>query len=763
MKLDYSLSTVAKEIHTLNVVENDAVITTVFFDTRKIFHPTNGLFFCLKSGRRDGHDYIQDAYEKGIRYFVVSNDFKKNVPDDCVLLVVNDTLSALQELAKFHRLQFSYPVIGITGSTGKTTVKEWLYQLLQEEFKIVRSPKSFNSQLGVALSLLEMSHQHNLAIIEAGISQPGEMERLAEIIQPTIGVLTKIGTAHRENFSSPEEIFLEKIKLFNKTQIIFLGESNRKFITSFNDNFYFPTVAIEKDQLQQWTASYIDNIELAVSIVYFLTKKEVSIEQLNILPQLAMRMEVFEGINQTTIINDAYNLDVDALKQSLDFLVNSNVRPKSAVIIVAHEIQPTYKIAIEHLIENYPIDSLSFVSSAEDVDFDKYTNCTILIKGYRNSSGQRLAQKFKLQKHETVVEIDMDALRNNFNFFRSKIQPTTKMLVMVKAFAYGAGAEKIAAFLERNNVDYLGVAYGDEGVALRKAGIKTPILVMNAEPYSYETIIENNLEPAIFSQKSLEEFVKTLINVGKENYPIHLKIDTGMHRLGFSPNEINQVIETIKTQPEITVKSVYSHLADADNFESDSYSHQQFQVFDKVLHSLREELPYNFIAHILNTEGILRFPEHQYGMVRMGIGMYGTVSNKEISKYLYAGVFWKTIISQIRELPIGERISYGGIFTTNRDSRIATIPVGYADGLRRSYGSSGGVVYINGTECPIVGTICMDMCMVDVTDVSCEEGDEVEIIGNHITLDKFAKKLGTIPYEVLTSISKRVHRIYLNE
>lgn len=763
MKLDYSLSTVAKEIHTLNVVENDAVIITVFFDTRKIFHPTNGLFFCLKSGRRDGHDFIQDAYEKGIRYFVVSNDFKKNVPDDCVLLVVNDTLSALQELAKFHRLQFSYPVIGITGSTGKTTVKEWLYQLLQEDFKIVRSPKSFNSQLGVALSLLEMSYQHNLAIIEAGISQPGEMERLADMIQPTIGVLTNIGTAHRENFSSSEEIYMEKIKLFKCTHTVFLGESNRHYSTPLPAHYNFPTVSIDKDKLKQWTAAYSDNIELAISIVSYLTKKEVSIEQVNRLPQLAMRMEVFEGINQTTIINDAYNLDVDALKQSLDFLVNSNVRPKSAVIIVAHEIQPTYKIAIEHLIENYPIDSLSFVSSAEDVDFDKYTNCTILIKGYRNSSGQRLAQKFKLQKHETVVEIDMDALRNNFNFFRSKIQPTTKMLVMVKAFAYGAGAEKIAAFLERNNVDYLGVAYGDEGVVLRNAGIGTPILVMNAEPYSYETIIENNLEPAIFSQKSLEEFVKTLINVGKENYPIHLKIDTGMHRLGFSPNEINQVIETIKTQPEITVKSVYSHLADADNFQSDRYSHQQFQVFDRVIHSLREELPNDFIAHILNTEGILRFPEHQYGMVRMGIGLYGTVSNKEISKYLHAGIFWKTIISQIRALPIGERISYGGIFTTNRDSRIATIPVGYADGLRRAYGSAGGVVFINGYECPIVGTICMDMCMVDVTSVSCEEGDEVEIIGNHITLDKFAKKLGTIPYEVLTSISKRVHRIYLNE
>ncbi len=763
MKLDYSLSTIANQIHTHNTVENKEVITTVFFDTRKIFNPANGLFFCLKSDRRDGHDFIPAAYEKGIRNFVISATFNGSIPAGCEVLIVDDALYALQELAKYHRSRFNYPVIGIAGSTGKTTVKEWLYQLLQEDFKIIRSPKSYNSQLGVALSLLEMSHQYNLAIIEAGISQPGEMERLAEIIQPTIGILTNIGTAHRENFSEPTEIYSEKIKLFKNASLVFLGESTRIYQSSPTTNYNYPSVSIDKNKLQQWAATFSDTIKLTITVVRYLTKKEVSINQINKLPQLAMRMEVFEGINQTTIINDAYNLDIEALRQSLDFLVASNFRTKTVVIIVAQEIQLLYKAAIEKLVKSYPIDDLSFVSSVDNFDFGKYTDCTVLIKGYRNSAGQKLAQKFKLQKHETVVEIDMDALRNNFNFFRSKVKPTTKVLVMVKAFAYGAGAEKIAAFLERNNVDYLGVAYGDEGVILRKSGIQTPILVMNAEPYSYESIIEHNLEPAIFSQKSLEEFIKTLINLGKENYPIHLKIDSGMHRLGFNPNEIDQVAELIKAQPEVTVKSVYSHLADADNFEDDTYSNHQFAIFEQVITSLRELLPNDFIAHILNTEGILQFPAQQHEMVRMGIGIYGYVSNDEMRKYLQPVIFWKTIISQIRILPKGERISYNGRFTTNKNSKIATIPVGYADGLRRSYGKVGGTVFINGIECTIVGSICMDMCMVDVTDVVCEEGDSVEIIGHNITLENFSKRMNTIPYEVLTSISKRVHRIYLNE
>lgn len=763
MKLGYSLSVIASQIQALNTVESDSVVDTVFYDTRKIYSPENALFFCLKSERRDGHEFIRDAYEKGIRNFVIAASYNKKLPEDVTALKVENPLFALQKLAKFHRLHFSYPVIGITGSTGKTTVKEWLYQLLQADFRIIRSPKSYNSQLGVALSLLEMSKEYNLAIIEAGISQPGEMQRLEEMIQPTIGVLTNIGTAHREHFASKEEILNEKLKLFRNSETVFVGNSVREFQPDFSPNYHFSAKLADKDQLQRWTAAYLDNIELTATIASFLTGRDIAAEQLNKLPQLAMRMEVFEGINRTTIINDAYNLDLDALKQSLEFLAADNEHSRSAVIIVAAEIQPLYKHAIEELIRRFPVNEFVFVANSEEINVQEYQDCTVLIKGYRSSEGQKLAQKFKLQKHETVVEIDMDALRNNLNFFRSKIKPSTKLLVMVKAFAYGTGAEKIAAFLERNNVDYLGVAYGDEGVALRKLGIKTPILVMNAEPYSYENIIEYGLEPAIFSQKSLEEFIKTLINLGKENYPVHLKVDTGMHRLGLNPEEISKVIETIKSQPEVIIKGVYSHLADADNFEDDSYSYKQFEVFESVINHLRSQLPNDFIAHILNTEGILKFSDYQYDMVRMGIGLYGYVSNPEMSKYLQPAVFWKTIISQIRELPEGERISYNGRFTTKRHSRIATIPVGYADGIKRSYSRSGGTVSVNGQKCPVIGTICMDMCMVDVTDISCEEGDIVEIIGNHQPINEVAELMDTIPYEVLTSISKRVHRVYLNE
>ncbi|HRO75661.1 MAG TPA: alanine racemase [Crocinitomicaceae bacterium] len=763
MKLGYSLSVIANAIQTVNSVDSVQIVNEIFYDTRKIFNGNNALFFCLQSERRDGHDFIDDAYQKGVRNFVVNEKFDGKKRADCVYLSVKNTLFALQELAKFHRSHFHYPIIGITGSTGKTTVKEWLYQLLQNDFKIIRSPKSYNSQLGVALSLLELSDEFNLALIEAGISKPNEMQRLAEMINPTIGILTNIGTAHRENFTSPNEIFEQKIQLFEKAEILFASNSIRKFQLNNTNNVLFPNVQLPKDKLKSWTLSYSDNLELTATVVSYLTKKEVTIEQLNNLSQLAMRMEVFEGINQTTIINDAYNLDLDALKQSLEFLVESKFHTKKVVLIVASEIQPDYKKEIETLIQNYPIDSVEFLTSTENLDVQQYQNATILIKGYRNSAGQKLAQKFKLQKHETVVEVDMDALRNNLQFFRSKIKPTTKILVMVKAFAYGAGAEKIASFLERNNVDYLGVAYADEGVILRNLGIQTPILVMNAEPYSYESIIENNLEPSIFSQKSLDDFIKTLINLGKENYPIHLKIDTGMHRLGLNPTELLHLVETLKAQPEVVLKGVYSHLADADNFENDSYSQAQYQTFDKAVSYLRTHFSQPFLAHLLNTEGTLRFPEMQYDMVRMGIGLYGYVSNPEVHNYLHPTIYWKTIISQIRTLEKGERISYNGRFTTEKQSKIATIPVGYADGLKRSYKDAHGEVFINGKRCPIVGTICMDMCMVDVSETTCNEGDTVEIIGLNIPIYEVAEKMNTIVYEVLTSISRRVHRIYLNE
>lgn len=762
MKLGYSLQHIADVFNSNIQSIYEELIDVVFYDTRKIYSAKNGLFFCLKSERRDGHEFIQNAIDKGVKFFVVDKEVPEMKNTDLVFFKVENTWAALHQLAAFHRQQFSYPVIAITGSTGKTTVKEWLFQLLSPTFSIVRSPKSYNSQLGVALSLLEMNSHHQLAIIEAGISEPGEMETLEKMIQPTIGILTNIGSAHLENFDNEQDLIEEKLKLFQNTSLVFVGNQLKGKLKA-ESKYRFSSELINVSLLDRWAAKYKENLTLVKEVSEYFLKSEIVESDLNLLPQLAMRMEVFDGINQNTIINDAYNLDLDALKQSLEFLVESNTKSKSIVIIVAKELQPLYKNAIENLVKIYSIDTFQLVDDIQHFDVNQYHNSTILIKGYRNSEGQKLAQQLKLQKHETIVEVDMDALRNNLNFFRSKIKPSTKLLVMVKAFAYGTGAEKIASFLERNNVDYLGVAYGDEGVILRNLGIKTPILVMNAEPFSYENIIEHQLEPAIFSKKSLEEFTKTLINLGKENYPIHLKIDTGMHRLGFSSEELPEVVARINSQPELMVKGVYSHLADADNEGDSSYSEMQIDVFSKAVTYLRENISSDFIAHILNTEGITKFPDAQFDMVRMGIGLYGFVSNPTVKSYLQPAIFWKTIISQIRELSAGQRISYNGRFETQRVSKIATIPVGYADGIKRSYGKNGGTVVVNDVECPIVGTICMDMCMIDVTDVDCREGDQVEIIGNQLTLERVAEKMDTIPYEVLTSISKRVHRTYINE
>lgn len=766
MKLNYSISEIAKIINASDKPTDNTVIQTISYDSRKIYHLSNTLFFCLKSKLRDGHDFINDAYQKGIRYFVVEDNFNRKVATDVILLHVKNPLKALQALAQFHREKFHYPVIGITGSTGKTTAKEWLYQLLQNHFKIVRSPKSYNSQIGVALSLLEMTEEYNLAIIEAGISEPREMEALAQMIQPTFGIFTNIGTAHLENFESQKAIFDEKSILFEKAQTIFYGEGLKAYCKKNLKNPHFSSEYIlDKTVLSPWTSSYFDLIRLTTLVASTFIHQKISIEQINSLPQLAMRMEVFDGINQNTIINDAYNLDLDALRQSLEFLISSNNRGKTAVLIVANHLSESYKKALQELTSNYPVGDIHFVQNIDLFDIQQFTNTTILIKGYRNNNGQELAQRFKLMKHETVVEIDMDALRQNLNFVRSKIKSTTKTLVMVKAFAYGTDALKIAPFLERNHVDYLGVAYGDEGVALRKAGIKLPILVLNTEPYSYENIIKYNLEPALFSLKSLDNFVRTLINLGKENYPIHLTIDTGMHRLGFNPDEKEQVLEMLKSQPEVRIKGIYTHLADADNFDDDNYSKRQLSLFGQTVEYFRNELPYSFLAHVLNTEGVIRFAEeHQYDMIRLGIGLYGYLANPEMKSHILPVLSWKTIISQIRTLAPEETISYNRKFTTKRTSKIATIPVGYADGLRRSYSQHGeGFVYINAQKCQIVGTICMDMCMVDVTDIVCQEGDEVIIIGKEQTLDEVARQMQTIPYEVLTSISKRVHRVYVNE
>jgi alanine racemase len=491
-----------------------------------------------------------------------------------------------------------------------------------------------------------------------------------------------------------------------------------------------------------------------------ISKNTIS-DRIKDLPRLALRMETFDGINENLIINDTYNLDLDALSQSLEFQLSIANGKKRVAILAADSLNENQKIEIQNTLEKFKLDEVFFISNENLPSFDQIQQSVVLIKGTRVSQLQKIARLFQLKKHKTRVEIDFSAVKNNLNYFRSLTKIGTKMLVMVKASSYGSGAEKMAEFLEKSGVEYLGVAYADEGVELRKHGIKLPILVMNAEEEGFNDIIQYNLEPAIFSYKMMDDFVKALIMENIEEYPVHLKFDTGMRRLGFAPSEVEKVVELFQSQPEIKLQSVYSHLADSDNLLDASYSLEQITIFNKICNHLSQKLNYPFDRHLLNTEGIARFPDADYEMVRLGIGIYGYSVNSPVQKELQPAIAWKSMVSQIKTIQPGESVGYSRKFVASKITKIGVIPVGYADGFRRSLGTGKGGFVIQGKWCPVVGSVCMDMTMVDITDVDTFEGDEVEIIGKTQTLNKLANAMETIPYEVLTSISKRVHRIYL--
>lgn len=761
MKLNLTSSDFASKIESslLGSKEN-YIIQTVVYDTRKILNPSQSVFFALTGDFRNGHSFIEEAYQQGVRVFVVSEHVDVSLYPHAQFYQVKNTLSALQLLAKKHREQFFYPVIGITGSVGKTTVKEWLYHLLNGKFSIVRSPKSYNSQLGVALSLLEMSHEHDLAIIEAGISQVDEMETLHAMIQPTIGVFTAFASAHRQNFKSKEEHLREKIRLFHGCQKIFV---NAEIVINSIENCekvsvlplaYFPF----QDQAS------LENGSIAVTVCRYLNLSETIIqERIKTLPRLALRMETFEGKNNTIIINDAYNADLDALNQSLEYQKSIAQNKKRVAIIGTDGLSEEQIEQIEQNLQSFSIEKVYLVKQQELPPLEEIKDAVVLFKGTRNSQIQRIANLFHLKKHKTRLEINLSAIKHNLNFWRSQLEAKTKLLVMVKASAYGSGSEKMAEFLEKNNVDYLGVAYVDEGVELRKNGIKLPILVMNAEEDSFHDLIHYQLEPAIYSFEMLESFIRALIDQQKEQFPIHLKFETGMHRLGFEIEEINQVIDIIQTQPEVKVQSVYSHLADSDNLNDSSYSLQQIEVFERICGKLEQRLAYPFMKHLLNSEGISRFKGAQFDMVRLGIGLYGLSVNPGLAKNLQQAISWKSIVSQVKTIKKGESVGYSRTFIAPKDTTIAIVPVGYADGFKRNLSQGKGGVYINGWYCPTLGNVCMDMIMVDITDKMIQVGNEVEIIGSHQHIDQLATHMQTISYEVLTSFSKRLHRVYTEE
>lgn len=739
-------------------------IQQVSYDTRKISNSEENVFFALAGSFRDGHTFITDAHAKGIRFFVVNPQYSIEKLEDTLFFVVEDTLKAIQQLASFHRKKFSIPVIAITGSVGKTIVKEWLYQLLSTTYSVVRSPKSYNSQLGVALSLLEIKPEHEIALIEAGISQPNEMHELREMILPTHGIFTAFGSAHRENFESESIHFQEKIALF--TSIPTFASMSIQSVFGASE---LPFRWVDGSTMDLKTVPFSDQASLQNASLAFAVARELNVsenelqKQLQTLTRLALRMETVDGIQGNTLVNDTYNLDLDALNHSLEYTISIAQNRPVVVILATDTLTASKQAEVQRIVNKFAVNRCIFVHRDGLPAIYDIRNSVILIKGTRASQLQRIVNLLQLKKHKTRVEINFSAIAANLRYFKSVLFPETKLLVMVKAASYGSGAEKVSTFLEKSGVDYLGVAYADEGVELRKNGITLPILVMNAEEEGFQDIIDYDLIPALYSFEIVDAWIKKLILLGRENFPVHIKVDSGMRRLGFEPSDVEQLAAVFETQPEIKLAGIFSHLADADHPTDGSFTDQQAEKFTQFATRLTTRLGVSAIIHLLNTEGIARFTKYQFDLVRLGIGIYGSSSQPEIKKHLQPAIAWKSMISQVKTISAGESVGYSRTFVARGPMKIATIPVGYADGFRRSLSNGVGGVVIHGAFCPVVGNVCMDMTMVDITDLLVKAGDEVEIIGTHQSLEKLATAMNTIPYEVLTSISKRVHRVYLEE
>lgn len=821
--MNYSIKEIAGIIGAKNDKLADSTISILLTDSRRLSFPEQSLFFAIRTKTNDGHKYIPELYKLRVRHFVVSEipAAAADMPE-ANFLVVKDPVKALQKLAACHRKRFDIPVIGITGSNGKTIVKEFLYQLLRSEFNIVRSPRSYNSQLGVPLSVWQMNDKNTLGIFEAGISQPDEMERLQPIIAPTIGVITNIGEAHQENFISITQKCLEKLTLFNDCEaIIYDGDNafisncieaaclSHKAITWSRTDSEAPLFieSIEKKENETVITctllgfnrvvsipftddASIENVIHCMAVMLYLKPTSVNdVEKFRHLEPVDMRLNVKQGIRGCLLINDTYNSDINSLDIALDFqqsrrmgknlkctlilsdILQSGTLPKSLYKKVADLVRrkkidrligigrdlKEYGSAFEMEKEFY-LTTDEFIQSPS---FRRFENELILIKGSRHFHFERISELLEKKVHETILEVNLDAIVHNFNYYRSKLKPDTKMVCMVKAFGYGAGSYELAKTLQEHRCDYLAVAVADEGAELRKEGISIPLIVMNPEFSSFNVLLENQLEPEVYSFRLLEALIHETERRGITAYPIHIKIDTGMHRLGFRPADIPEICRRLKTQSGVAVRSVFSHLAGSDSYIFDDFTRQQLGTFQKAAAQLEAGLDYPVIKHILNSAGIERFADYQMDMVRLGIGLYG-VSASGIKGLKNVSTL-KTTILQIQDVPAGDSIGYSRMSYTKRNSRIAIIPIGYADGLDRHFSNGGGVVSIRGQRCPIIGNICMDACMIDVTDIDAREGDPVVIFGEELPVAELADRLKTIPYEILTSISPRVKRVYYRE
>ncbi len=738
-------------------VKSTEVVDAIAYDSRKIGDAANTVFIALKGENSDGHQFIQSAYDKGIRSFVVSDKKLINLPEAQYIYVEN-TWNALFSLAQHQRELFKGFIVSISGKTGKTTVKEWLYHLLSPEKKISRSPKSFNSQLGIALSILELKTTSEIGIIEIKPHEDLDPELVNKMVQPTMGIWT---SSENTNYPYMSNEFVAA--LFKGANSLIHANDNRNF-KGLKDTKIILTSLLKKDDSTPdilENGSNLLNASLAFCAANEIVhNKEMLNEKLKSLSSLALRMETFDGINGNFIINDAYNLDFDAFRNSLEFQQSISKGMKRAVIVGLTESSVALKDDLLKLINEFSPDYVQVLENESDFNL-KLENTIVLLKGTRDSGIHRVANRFKIKRHKTHIQVDLKALRKNISAHRQMVPKETKIMAMVKAAGYGSGLQKMAQFVDTFGVDYYGVAYVDEGVEIRNAGIKKPIMVMNAEDGNFESCIQNQLEPAIYDFQQLDEFISECIYQGVENYPIHLKIDTGMNRLGFRLSDVDRVLEIIQSQPEVKIQSVYSHLSDADNRRDRRFTEHQIQSFSSVIKKIQNELSYTIESHILNSAGIANYPEASFSMVRIGIGMYGVTSNPELKRKLVPVLSWYSSVSQIKQVQKGQSVGYSRSFISDKEMSIATIPVGYADGYRRSLSNGKGYVFINEKKCFTIGRVCMDMIMVDVTGLNVKVGDEVEIIGPTLTLEKMAELQETIPYEIMTSISSRVHRSYI--
>lgn len=806
----------------------DFPVTDILVDSRLLFLAESTLFFAIPTRRNDGHRYISELYEKGVRCFVISNpEFDVQTFPDATFVLVTNSLDALQALAAAHRKKFEIPVIGITGSNGKTIIKEWLYQLLSPGMRVVRSPKSYNSQIGVPLSVWQLEAGYQMAIFEAGISEPEEMSRLQKIIQPTIGIFTNIGEAHNENFINKQQKTGEKLTLFTKVDTLIYCADHRDLqeviirsgilgsIKAFTWSRKEPAdLRIVKTQIVEKGKTKIDavfnDLEISVTIPFideasaenaihcWATLLLLGIDQQTItdrmihLTPIAMRLELIEGINNCTVINDSYNSDLLSLGIALDFL-NQHANQKDKTVILSDLLQSgrnelyLYK-KIAEMLKQKRVNRLIGIGAAinrqadqfdmqkefypatddflRNFSFTRFLNEGILLKGARIFQFEKISQALQQKAHETVFEINLNALIHNLNYYRSKIGPSTKIMAMVKAGSYGIGSFEIANALQFHKVDYLAVAYADEGVELRKAGINLPIMVMNPDEESMDSIISQNLEPEIYSFRVFEILEKAIRrNIIPRNNPvkIHIKLDTGMHRLGFCAYETDELIRRLHSNSRIYVGSVFTHLASTDVPAQADFTRQQIEMFEGVSGRIISALDYPVLRHVLNTAGITTFPEARYEMVRLGIGLYGISPLESEQPDLQNVASMKSIISQIKPIARGETVGYNRAGVAHNDMLVATVPVGYADGLSRRLSNGRGNLMVGGKLVPIIGNVCMDMCMIEVTGLDVKEGDEVVIFDNHRSIKQLATEMETIPYEVLTGISKRVKRVYFQE